>query len=207
MAMRDAGTSKTDEGPLRANAARLLVQQLKAKGTVYGHETTAAPGGKGEPQRSEGWWWNETEFDCSKFVLWVMAGRNIGDPGPDPRESTAKAIRDVRGKSFGTVSDASSVAAMIEIVRRLAKDGMAQDIDQTREPHVGDLMFWTGHVGIVVDVKPAEGGDLWVVYANMGTKGAGLVGVDDKGHYWLKRTKVKDRHELAAGDFLGYWAP
>jgi cell wall-associated NlpC family hydrolase len=200
-----AGAAPRDEGALRANAARVLVQQLNEKAAKYGHDLD--PDAKGGPQRAEGWWWNETEFDCSKFVLWVMAGRHVGDAVPGPEESKTKAIQAIRAEPFGPVAEASAVASMVDIVGRLAKAGKATPIDKTRVPKVGDLVFWTGHVGIVVELLPAPGGDTWIVYANMGVKKAGLIGVNDKGQHWLKLSEIAGNTKLASGDFLGYWTP
>jgi cell wall-associated NlpC family hydrolase len=151
--------------------------------------------------RKAGWWWAETEFDCSKFVLWVLAGRKIGDPQLAAGEAPEKAIRKVTAAPFGRVSDASAVRAMVPIVEGLVGEGKASPIGQDRTPQVGDLMFWGGHVAIVVDVQPVvDTGDSWVVYANMGTTtGAGLVTV--------KASEVPKLKNLALGDFKGYWTP
>jgi hypothetical protein len=199
----DAGVApaSVDEGLLRANAARELVRALELKKAVYGHELDPSK------MRKAGWWWGETEFDCSKFVLWVLAGRQVGDPPLADGQPADKAIRQVTASPFGRVSDASSVTAMIGIVEKLAVEGKAKAIDKDRQPETGDLMFWGGHVAIVVDVQPTDKGDTWVVYANMGVTGAGLVGIDAQGHRWLKASEVADRRALAAGAFKGYWTP
>ena len=195
-------TAVTDEGLLRANAARELVANLVLKQAVYGHEKASTG------FRKAGWWWEETEFDCSKFVLWVLAGRKVGDPQLAAGEPPEKAIRQVTAAPFGRVADASAVKAMISIVEALVGEGKASPIDKDRPPRVGDLMFWGGHVAIVVDVQPVgDTGDSWVVYANMGLSGAGLVGIDAKGNRWLKASQVPERKELADGVFKGYWTP
>ncbi len=195
-------TVVTDEGLLRANAARELVAKLVLKKAVYGHEKDSAG------FRKAGWWWEETEFDCSKFVLWVLAGRKVGDPQLLSGELPEKAIRQVTVAPFGLVADASAVKAMISIVEALVGEGKAGPIEKDRPPRVGDLVFWGGHVAIVVDVRPVgDTGDSWVVYANMGLSGAGLVGIDAKGNRWLKASQVAERKELADGVFKGYWTP
>ena len=211
-ATADAGTAEQnatslDPGTARANAARALVQKLKANSAKYGHEY--APDTKQGLQRQEGWWWNESEFDCSKFVLWVMAGRQPGDAKPTPDEDKTKAIREVKVEPFGAVSEASATASMVDIVGRLAKEGKTTAINKARTPMVGDLMFWTGHAAIVVELKPAPDGETWLVWAHMGSSGARLIGVNDKGQYWLKLSEIEKPRtpRLAAGEFLGFWAP
>lgn len=199
----DAGQTPPDPAQLRAAAARALVQQLQDKKAVYGHELADT---SGPPGRKEGWWWEETEFDCSKFVLWVLAGRRVGDAPPDPKTSKHKAIRQVKADPFGAATEASSVSAMMGIADSLVKEGKTKPIDPARLPRVGDLMFWGGHVALVVEVTPTKD-DNWVVYADMGTHGAELIGVDSKGQHWLKVSDVAKRPELAAGTFKGYWTP
>lgn len=195
----DAGVT-IDEGKLRANAARELVRALVEKQAVYGHQL------EGE-YRKAGWWWEETEFDCSKFVLWVMAGRKVGDEPMPPTTRPDKVLRQVSAPPFGSVADASAVSAMIHIVEGLVAEGKASAIDKERRPLIGDVMFWGGHVAIVVDVQPAGDDDAWVVYANMGTGGAGIVGVDGKGNMWLKASEVAGKRNLGVGTFKGYWTP
>jgi hypothetical protein len=199
---RDAGAPDAglEEGTLRANAARELVRQLEAKKAVYGHELD--PTGS---QRTAGWWWEETEFD-SKFVLWVLAGRQVGDPPLAAQGVADRAIRDISAPPLGRVSDASSVSAMIAIVERLVAEGKTTAIED-RVPKVGDVMFWGGHAAIVVEVQPVDGGDTWVVYANMGVTGARLEGKDAKDHYWLKASQVAANRALGVGGFKGYWSP
>jgi hypothetical protein len=189
-----------DAGAMRAEAARRLVRQLQEKKAVYGHETvTKTAKGATWQERKEGWWWEETEFDCSKFALWVLAGRKVGEEVPREQD-----VRTIQATPFGRVLDASSVSAMVSIVDQLVKAGKAKPIRKDA-PAVGDLIFWTGHIGIVVEVK-SQGNDTWIIFAHMGTSGAGEIGKSGSS-YWLKVNEIESKPGLASGTFLGFWTP
>jgi cell wall-associated NlpC family hydrolase len=204
----DAGTTTAppDSAQLRADAARALVAQIKAKNIKYGHNWADEK----HTARSDEWWWDESEFDCAKFVLWVLAGRKLGDPRPDDKQPKQVAIRDVRAGSLGAVNDASSVSAMTSIVKKLAAGGETKLIEK-RAPKVGDLIFWTTHVGIVVELTAGAKGETFLIYANATRPGkdpgADLTGVNEKGQRWLKVSEIPTNSRLADGDFLGYWSP
>jgi len=199
--MADAGVAAPapSEGRLRASAARELVGALQRKKAIYGHELDAS-----NARRRADWWWGETNFDCSKFVLWILAGRKVGDSPLGAGQSADEAIRKVITPEFGPVGGASAVSQMIRIIDQRVN---ASPVDKERSPRIGDLMLWGGHVAIVVEVQPTDTGDAYIVYANMGVTGAGMVGVDAKGYHWLKASKVADYPNLAAGEFKGYWTP
>jgi hypothetical protein len=198
-----AMSGPTPDALERAAAAKNLVTALKAKApqdpVQRGSRLNAA-----ETERVPGWWWVDNKFDCSKFVLWVLAGRRVGDAPPS--SDLAKAIREATAPPFGT--EASSVRSMLRIVNAIVTSGLAGPIDKERLPVVGDLMFWGGHIAIVVEVVPTKDGtgSPWVVYAHMGRRPS-LGGVDAAGNYWLKACEVADRPELGIGGFLGYWSP
>jgi hypothetical protein len=83
----------------------------------------------------------------------------------------------VHAEPFGLVAEASAVSAMVKIIRLLAKEGKAEPIDKARTPRVRDLIFWTGHAAIVIELKPVPDEDTWLVWAHMGGSGAQLIGV------------------------------
>ncbi len=188
-----------DPGALRAEAARLLVNQLQKKKAQYGHElVTRTAKGNSWDERKEGWWWEETEFDCAKFVLWVLAGRSIGQEVKDRDVGTVVA------EPFGRVVDSSSVSAWIPVIDSLVKAGKAKPIHKDA-PSVGDLILWTGHAGVVVEVQ-VDGDDTYIVIAHMGTSGAGEFGKSGA-QYWLKVSAIEGNAKLARGTYLGFWTP
>jgi hypothetical protein len=195
------GPPPSDPGTLRAEAARALVKQLQDKKAVYGHETVPKTAhGQSWTERKEGWWWEETEFDCSKFALWVLAGRQVGEQAP-----TDEDVRKIQVAPFGRVLDASSVSAMLSIVDGLVKAGKAKPI-RTEDPALGDLMFWEGHIAIVVEVRKQDG-ETYIIFAHMGTSGAGELGRLPNGTYWLKVSEIAKQPRLGTGKFLGFWTP
>lgn len=138
-----AGTA-ADSASL-AEAATELVRALSAyhanhpTEVRYGHDMA-----RGQSQRNADWWWDLREFDCSRFVLWVLARRKVDD---SQRAGPGSVRINVLAR---TADELSSVTAMVDAARQI---GMIQQ----GSPRVGDLMFWTGHVAIVVDVDDTTG--------------------------------------------------
>jgi hypothetical protein len=60
-------------------------------------------------------------------------------------------------------------------------------------------MFWERHVAIVVVLKPARGGDTWIVYADAGRPGAELVGVNAKWSVLAKTERDREGPQGAVG--------
>lgn len=92
-------------------------------------------------------------------------------------------MSEVQASPFGRVEDVSSVGAMLDVVKKLIKAGKAQPLRKDN-PQPGALLFWTGHIAIVVEVK-TEGEHVWLVFAHMGRHGARELGKSNA-TYWLK---------------------
>jgi hypothetical protein len=73
----------------------------------------------------------EGTFDCSEAVQWMLMQAGLDD-------------------LFGEAGQRSATPYMIDLIRTVFGD------QYRAEPRVGDLMMWTGHVGMVMDVRPDE---------------------------------------------------
>jgi hypothetical protein len=132
--------------------------------------------------------WEDYEIsDCSKFIQWVLEKSGEGELFTRQNANTS---------------------AMRKIITELVDKKMVSF--RTDNPVVGDIMMWSGHVGIVTEVIERNS-KLYLVFAHMGSSGANLIGrtVNKKSEviYWLKANDLSKIDEMGAGNFLGFWTP
>ncbi len=160
---------------LRVRSEPSAPQSLQSEGRAkVAREFVANHPGSVYKQETPRNWQDWTYADCSKFVQGVLERSGEGD-------------------LFGR--DHANTADMRHIINGMTGNGH-EGIHA--DPRVGDLMLWTGHIGVVVSVS-FDKSELHLSYANMGvTKNASIVSV--------KASAVPGDSNL--GDhFLGYWSP
>ncbi len=145
-----------------------------------------AAGAKYKQEEGARDWNNYALSDCSKFVQWTLETSD-------------------EEKIFGR--EKATTSLMQETIKKLTEK--EQVAFRKTNPEVGDIMMWEKHVAIVTEVVELKGTKL-LVYANMGSHGAKLIGKDGstgKENYWLKADDIAKIEKMGDGAFLGFWTP
>ena len=141
---------------------------------------------------------DDTSCDCTKFVLKALL------------ESSS--VRYDTGTFFGVTVPAfggtklenlTGVDGMLKEINSLVSSHRAAPI-KANDPRSGDIMFWTDHNAIVIDVIIRDG-KLLLSVVGMGTaKGNPMV------HEQIPLKKVEGNlmpYHFGDGDWLGFWTP